>query len=98
MPDLRAKSVPSTCATDIHLYTYRGRAYALGMSNKISIHTDHETWTGTPSELRDLFISMIPAEPNLGQLQELAAGAPVVILAAAAKATGSVNHFSFSLL
>lgn len=43
------------------------------MSNKISIHTDHETWTGTPVELRDLFISMIPAEPNLGQLQELAA-------------------------
>lgn len=68
------------------------------MSNKISIHTDHETWTGTPSELRNLFISMIPAEPNLGQLQELAAGAPVVILAAAAKAAGSVNHFSFSLL
>lgn len=40
---------------------------------RISIHTDHEAWTGTPAELRDLFISMIPAEPNLGQLQELAA-------------------------
>lgn len=60
------------------------------MSNKISIHTDHETWTGTPSELRNLFISMIPAEPDLGQLQELAAGAPVVILATAA-AVGSVT-------
>lgn len=65
--------MPSASATYIHLYTYRVRAYALGMSNKISIHTDRETWTGIPSELRDIFISMIPAEPNLGQLQELAA-------------------------
>lgn len=46
--------------------------YSQGMQ-RISIHTDHEAWTGTPAELRDLFISMIPAEPNLGQLQELAA-------------------------
>ncbi len=57
----------------MHLRIYHVRAYTLGMSNKIGIHTDHETWTGTPSELRDLFVSMIPAEPNLGQLQELAA-------------------------
>lgn len=73
MPDLRAKSVPSACATDIHLYTYRGRAYTLGMSDKISIHTDDEAWTGTPAELRDIFVSMIPVEPDLGQLQDLAA-------------------------
>ncbi|CAB0854413.1 hypothetical protein FRC0513_00740 [Corynebacterium diphtheriae] len=73
MSDLRAKSVPSTYATYIHLYTYRGRAYTLGMSSKISIHTDHETWTGTPSELRSLFVSMIPTGPDLGQLRELAA-------------------------
>ncbi|CAB0836955.1 hypothetical protein FRC0332_00672 [Corynebacterium diphtheriae] len=65
--------MPSTYATYIHLYAYRGRAYTLGMSSKISIHTDHETWTGTPSELRSLFVSMIPTGPDLGQLRELAA-------------------------
>lgn len=73
MSDLRAKSVPSIYAIYIHLYTYRGRAYTLGMSSKISIHTDHEAWTGTPAELRDIFVSMIPSEPDLGQLQDLAA-------------------------
>lgn len=68
--------MPNPCQAQSHLtyiYVYCVRAYALSMGNKISIHTDHEAWTGTPAELRDLFISMIPAEPNLGQLQELAA-------------------------
>lgn len=57
----------------MHLRIYCVRAYALGMSNAISIHTDHETWTGTPAELRDIFVSMIPTGPDLGQLRELAA-------------------------
>ncbi|MHC9928472.1 hypothetical protein ACQX14_11865 [Corynebacterium diphtheriae] len=43
------------------------------MDEKFSLHTDPQTWTGTLKELRDVFVGMIPEEPDRAKLAEIAA-------------------------